>query len=106
MEKVWRLTRFQNFFSTRVWRVLPSPYRYLGFACYFISVSRAIVSLYAAVMAFQAKSLLAFRLQWGELITSLLVIGAFVDVTIACAMVYFFAQRRGKATGKCVAHSL
>jgi hypothetical protein len=56
----------------------------------------------AAIFALKEATLQQFSTNWEGLITTLLVVGAAVDVTIATAMCYFLKQQREMALSRFV----
>lgn len=66
----------------------------VGLFCCALSCARCIGSIAAAILALKEVSLREFGQRWDSLITTLLVVGAFVDVVIAVTMCYFLKQQR------------
>ncbi|KAH6899215.1 hypothetical protein BKA70DRAFT_1231133 [Coprinopsis sp. MPI-PUGE-AT-0042] len=63
-------------------------------ACFVAAFARFFASLVLGVQAAQARDLVVYRRDWGWLITSLLVVGAFIDICITVAMIYYLTCRR------------
>ncbi|KAF9451465.1 hypothetical protein P691DRAFT_757294 [Macrolepiota fuliginosa MF-IS2] len=84
----------QSFFSHRLWRLLPNPFRYLGLLFIIVSVARCGFSTYLAHQAITATSLPEYTAKTSWLIRMLLSVGAAFDILIAVAMLYFFAKKR------------
>ncbi|KAF8167294.1 hypothetical protein B0H34DRAFT_9929 [Crassisporium funariophilum] len=87
----------QNFFAYRVWNVLPKPWRYVGLLCATAAVARAVMSIYVGIQGIFSPSMAAHRATYQGLVTTLLVMGATIDVIIAVSMMSFLIRRRGKA---------
>ncbi|KAF8167296.1 hypothetical protein B0H34DRAFT_10093 [Crassisporium funariophilum] len=90
----------QLFFSLRVWKVLPSPYRYIGLVCMVAAATRCIASIFLGCQAIIAPSITEYRIRWKWLITTLLTVGAAIDITIAVSMLYFLIKRRDSELNK------
>jgi len=84
------------FFSARVWRVLPIPWRYIGVGCALLALVRCAGSIALGYNAARAPSIEYYRETWGWLIMSLLVAGAALDVIIACSMMGYLVTQRNK----------
>ncbi|TFK32451.1 hypothetical protein BDQ12DRAFT_692455 [Crucibulum laeve] len=82
------------FFSLRVFKVLPIPYRYIGMGCALVAFVRVIGSVFLAYQAITGTNIAIYRVQWKWLITSLLAGGAVIDVTIAASMLYYLIKKR------------
>ncbi|KAJ2912093.1 hypothetical protein MD484_g8321, partial [Candolleomyces efflorescens] len=92
----------QIFFSARLWKVLPRPYAYIGIVCIVLTSIRCVGSSLLGAEAILAPNVKEFRTKWHWLITTLLTVGAAIDVTIAGAMLYFLARKRGHSLNKYV----
>lgn len=90
----------QLFFSARVWKALPRPYAYIGIFCMVLTSIRCVASTLLGVEAILATSLDAFRIQWHWLITTLLTVGAAIDIIIAGAMLHFLIRKKGANLGR------
>lgn len=87
----------QSFFSLRTWRLLPSPYRYIGLFCIIASVVRCGFSTWLSEIALTATSLVGYLVKNQWLITMLLSMGGALDVVVALSMMYFFLTKRKNA---------
>ncbi|EDR06567.1 uncharacterized protein LACBIDRAFT_300118 [Laccaria bicolor S238N-H82] len=90
----------QGFFALRVWKVLPDPFRYVGLVCGLASFARMIGSTFLSYQGITTPSAAQYAVQWKWLITTLLVGGAIIDVTIAASMVYYLHKSRKNAFSK------
>ena len=55
------------------------------------------MSVYARVMGIISPSLIEYQIRFQTFIGAILLIGAFIDLTIAVSMVYFLMKNRQKA---------
>ena len=85
----------QGFFSLRLYRILPKPYKYIGVVCFALSFIRCIGSLYLTAQAVTAQNLAQYSKQWQWLVTSLLVVGTAIDIIIAVSMLWYLGKKRG-----------
>lgn len=85
----------QCFFSLRVWRVLPNPYRYIGVFCMAIAIAHWVGSIVLSVRLLIAPTMEAFKWYW--LVTTLLVASVVVDLIITVSMLYYFTNQRKNA---------
>ena len=92
----------QTFFCLRCYRVLPKHWNLIGAFCFAIAFVRFIGSLILGVQAAQAMDLAIYRRDWGWLITSLLVVGAFIDITIAVSLMSYLIRKRDKVFARLV----
>lgn len=88
----------QCFFALRLWRVLKN--RTIGLLCCTLAILRFVGSILASVEAITSPTLAQFSDKWSPLITTLLVIGACVDVMIAGTMCYALRKQRDGAFTK------
>ncbi|KAF4612525.1 hypothetical protein D9613_012758 [Agrocybe pediades] len=84
----------QGFFSYRLFRVLPKPWKFIGMVCGVATVTRCGISFYAGVHAVLQKRMAQFEADFKTIITVLLVMGAVIDIVIAAAMLYFLVKKR------------
>jgi hypothetical protein len=82
--------------------VLPRPYAYIGIACIVLTTIRCVGSSLLGAEAILAANVQEFRTEWHWLITTLLTVGAAIDVTIAGAMLYFLTRKRDHMLNKYV----
>ncbi|KAF8167295.1 hypothetical protein B0H34DRAFT_681285 [Crassisporium funariophilum] len=87
----------QGFFALRLYRVLPKPYSYIGVFCFLLSFLRCIGSIYLTVQAVTAPNITVYRITWKWLISTLLTVGAVIDVIIAASMLYYLNKKRENA---------
>ncbi|KAF8956404.1 hypothetical protein BDZ97DRAFT_1671644 [Flammula alnicola] len=86
----------QGFFAMRLFRVLPKPYGFIGILCLVLSLSRCVASIYLSIQAVAAKSIAQYHLQMSWLISTLLAVGAAIDIIIAVSMLYYLSKKRGR----------
>ena len=65
-----------------------------------LTTTRCIGSSLLGAEAVLAANVEEFRTKWHWLITTLLTVGAAIDVTIAGAMLYFLSSKRGHTLHK------
>ncbi|RXW23432.1 hypothetical protein EST38_g2413 [Candolleomyces aberdarensis] len=82
------------FFSLRVWKVLPNPFRYIGGLTGLAATVRGVASVYLGIRVILAKTLQEYRETNGWLIRTLLLSGAIIDVVIALSMLWFLISKR------------
>ncbi|KIK05424.1 hypothetical protein K443DRAFT_641211 [Laccaria amethystina LaAM-08-1] len=85
----------QCFFSLRVWRVLPNPYRYIGVFCTVIAVAHWVGSIVLSARLLIAPTREAFKWYW--LVTTLLISSVVVDLIITVSMLYYLISQRKNA---------
>ncbi|KIM37524.1 hypothetical protein M413DRAFT_448339 [Hebeloma cylindrosporum] len=86
----------QGYFSLRLYRVLPKPYKYIGVFCFLLSAIRCVGSIYLTFPAATARNVSQYNKDWRWLVTSLLVVGTAIDIIIAGSMSWYLAKQRGK----------
>ncbi|KAF8188744.1 hypothetical protein BJ912DRAFT_1143346 [Pholiota molesta] len=86
----------QGFFAMRLFHVLPKPYSYVGIFCVLLSLVRCVAAFYLTSQALTLTSVTEYRDRMGSLITTLLVVGAAIDVIIAGSMLYYLAKKRNQ----------
>ncbi|KAG2004215.1 hypothetical protein CC2G_002794 [Coprinopsis cinerea AmutBmut pab1-1] len=91
-----------SFFSSRVWKVLPKPWNFVGAFCFVVALVRFIGSIALGVNAVKATVLEDYRRDWGWLIMSLLVVGAAIDVLIAGSMLFYLWKQRAKVFARSI----
>ncbi|KIM37533.1 hypothetical protein M413DRAFT_30747 [Hebeloma cylindrosporum] len=82
----------QSFFSYRIWKLFPHPWRYLGMLCTTLAAIRGIMSVYAGIMGILSPSLVEYQVRFQTFIGAILLIGAGIDLTIAVSMVYVLLE--------------
>ncbi|KAH7922199.1 hypothetical protein BV22DRAFT_676277 [Leucogyrophana mollusca] len=90
----------QGFFAHRVH--VFSKKIYIPLVCWAASLLRLSGSLVAVVKAVKQPSLQSYGESNGWLIMLLLVVGAFVDITVAASLCYFLGRERPFAIGRTV----
>jgi hypothetical protein len=80
----------------RLFHVLPKPYSYIGIFCILLSLVRCVAAFYLTSQALTLTSVTEYRDRMGSLITTLLVVGAAIDVIIAGSMLYYLAKKRNQ----------
>jgi hypothetical protein len=83
---------FQVFFADRV-RIV-SGKKHIAIVCWFLSSLRFIGSIFAAVKGFQMVTLAQYEAEWKWLLTTVLAVGAAVDVTVAVSLCYYLNQQK------------
>ncbi|EAU87105.2 hypothetical protein CC1G_05794 [Coprinopsis cinerea okayama7 len=91
-----------SFFASRVWKVLPKPWNFIGLFCFVVAVVRFVGSIVLGVNAVKATVLEDYRNDWGWLIMSLLMAGAAIDVIIAGSMLSYLYNQRDKVFSRSV----
>ncbi|PPQ75984.1 hypothetical protein CVT26_005878 [Gymnopilus dilepis] len=86
------------YFASRLTKLFPSPYKYLGNACIVISFLRFCASVYLTVVGHTASSLGIYVAKVGWLIATTFIVSASLDVIIAASMLYFLAKKRADGT--------
>ncbi|KAF8186291.1 hypothetical protein BJ912DRAFT_469028 [Pholiota molesta] len=86
----------QGFFAIRLFQVLPKPYSSIGILCVLLSLVRCAAAVYLTIQALTFANVTEYRDRMGWLITTLLVVGAAVDVIIAGSMLYYLAKKRNQ----------
>lgn len=90
--------KLQSFFSYRVWNVLLYPWRSFGMLCVILAAARGTMGVNAGIMVgIIAPSLVEYQTQFQTFIGAILLIGAYIDLTIAVSMRYFLMKERQKA---------
>ncbi|KIM37563.1 hypothetical protein M413DRAFT_448372 [Hebeloma cylindrosporum] len=87
----------QGFFSTRLWRLLPKPYSFLGPFCIFISFVKFVATVYLTVEGTTLADVTVYHKRNDWLISSTLVASVVTDVIIAASMIYYLLRKRGKS---------
>ncbi|KAJ2915942.1 hypothetical protein MD484_g4485, partial [Candolleomyces efflorescens] len=82
------------FFSMRVWKALPTPFRYIGGLTGLAAIVRGAGAVFLGVRVILAKTLQEYREANGWLIRTLLLSGAIIDVVIAASMLWFLVSKR------------
>ncbi|KAG2004218.1 hypothetical protein CC2G_002797 [Coprinopsis cinerea AmutBmut pab1-1] len=91
-----------TFFSSRVWKVLPKPWNFIGVFCFVLALARFIGSALLGSKAVKATVLEHYRRDWGWLIVTLLMGGAAIDIIIAGSMLSYLHSQREKVFARSV----
>jgi hypothetical protein len=83
----------QGFFSYRLFLLL--SFRWVAYMCWALALVRFGLSCGVTAVGFTVPSLVYFETKLAWLLTSLLVIGAFVDIAIAIALTSFLYSQKG-----------
>ncbi|KAJ7691745.1 hypothetical protein B0H17DRAFT_934805, partial [Mycena rosella] len=92
----------QAFFSFRIYMLSTSMY--IPCACWTLSFLRMVGSVSVFILALEMTSLASYEARWGWLLTTILAIGAMVDLVIAATLVYLLSKQRGLAHKRYNAH--
>ncbi|KAF8967560.1 hypothetical protein BDZ97DRAFT_529018 [Flammula alnicola] len=84
----------QLFFTYRVWSLLLSPWCIIGLVCAVAAITRAGLSLYAAIGVFQEPTAIAYSSEYRSILNAIFAMAAIIDIIIATAMVYFLIRKR------------
>ncbi|KAF7360504.1 hypothetical protein MVEN_00781200 [Mycena venus] len=82
----------QAFFAFRIYRLSRSLW--IPCVCWTLSFLRMLGSFSVFVFALQMVTLVAYEAQWGWLLSTILAVGATVDLIIASTLVYLLVQQR------------
>ena len=84
----------QSFFALRCYKVLPKHWNLVGVLCFVVALVRWVGSIILAVNASKQSNLEEGRAKWSRLSTSILIVGACIDIIIAASMMYWLVQQR------------
>ncbi|KAJ7485052.1 hypothetical protein B0H11DRAFT_1149382 [Mycena galericulata] len=87
-------TCVQCFFTTRIYTFGKSLF--LSSVCWFLSLLRLVFSITGFVFALRMNTLAEYEAQFGWLLSTILIVGAVVDLTIAASMVYYLSMHRNR----------
>lgn len=93
----------QSFSAYRLTRVLPRPYSLIGWICIVLGVLRFVASVYLANFAMHATDISHYAGKQGWLISSLLAVGAAIDVVIALSMLWYLTGKKREGLERFVA---
>ncbi|KAJ7108853.1 hypothetical protein C8R43DRAFT_184958 [Mycena crocata] len=82
----------QAFFSFRIYVL--SKKLYVPCVCWLLSFLRMVGSVSVFILALEMVSLASYEAQWGWLLTTILAVGAGVDLIIASTLVYLLSKKR------------
>jgi hypothetical protein len=84
----------QSFFSYRLWKVLPHPYRHTALLCFFLAIFRFAGSIYQSVKAITASTVSQWREENAAVASTILAMGAALDCIISGAVVWYLVKKR------------
>lgn len=87
------------FFSLRVWKALPNPFRYIGVVCSVVTSVRVVGAVYLGSRLMVAKTVQEYQSANGWLISATLAAGAGIDIVIAASMVHFLMSKKQVGLG-------
>lgn len=86
----------------RLFHVLPKPYSSIGIFCVLMSLFRCVAAIYLTSQALIFTSITEYREHMAWLITTLLVVGAAVDVIISGSLLYYLGKMRNQGLQRSV----
>ncbi|KAG2002988.1 hypothetical protein CC2G_003625 [Coprinopsis cinerea AmutBmut pab1-1] len=85
-----------TFFASRVWIVLPHPWRFIGPVCMFLTFVAYILSLVSAVAGVIEANLIVYEEKWGWTVYIVLISGVVLDIVLSSSMVFYLWLQRGR----------
>jgi len=85
------------FFSTCLWRLLPTPYSFLGLFCIFVSFLKFVGTVYLTVEETTLSDLQLCHKRNNWLISVTLIASVATGAITAASMIYYLSTQRGKS---------
>ncbi|EAU87236.2 hypothetical protein CC1G_12454 [Coprinopsis cinerea okayama7 len=83
-----------GFLSSRVWIVLPTPWRGIGPVCFLVTLVQLVAYFAAGALGVITKNLPVYNQKYGWLVRAILISGTVVDLSLAFSLVYYLRSQR------------
>ncbi|KAG2006388.1 hypothetical protein CC2G_002708 [Coprinopsis cinerea AmutBmut pab1-1] len=83
-----------SFLSSRVWIVLPTPWRGIGPVCFLVTLVQLVAYFAAGALGVITKNLPVYNQKYGWLVRAILISGTVVDLALAFSLVYYLRSQR------------
>ncbi|KAG2002986.1 hypothetical protein CC2G_003624 [Coprinopsis cinerea AmutBmut pab1-1] len=89
-----------GFYASRVWGLLPKPWKWLGPGCMVVSFARFVGGLAAGALGLKTRNVVLYSEIYAWLVISVLVCEALVDMTLAFSMTFYLYKQRRKVMSR------